>query len=222
MKIWKTLTFACALVGAATGMPANADVPDVEIKFSDRIQENLKSIDRIELRREKFFRKYRIEGANRRDVGNLNRSRFNNTEFATERLIPEIDDFSVNALMNAVLENSLEKVTDADPDHTLVVEIENFWVQNYSLNRFSTFNTRMKGKFSLLDASGATVASEEIDTVLVPQFTGQWNYDGPEYAFLDQSRDVRIAPIFSYFAKRGIESLYPDADVPGPIFVKRQ
>lgn len=212
------------LVGAvALGLsaPLGASAMDVEVKLSSRIENNLKSIDRIELRRESFFREYRVEGANRRPVGNLNVNRFAETEFGNERLIPEIDDFSFANLAEAMAEHSLSKVEGHNPDHKLVVEIDNFWVSNYSLNKFASFNTRMVGTVSLVDASGNTVASEEVDTPIVPQFTQAWNYQGPEYAYLLASANVRVAPVMATFLEKGIERLYPDSDVPGPIFVRR-
>lgn len=194
---------------------------DVEVKLSPRIEKNLKSIDRIELRREAFFREYRVEGANRRPVGNLNVNRFSETEFANERLIPDIDDFSFTNLASAMAEHSLEAAGGLQDDQKLLVEIDNFWVSNYSLNKFATFTTRMKGTVSLLDASGDVVASKDVDTALVPQFTQSWNYQGSEYAYLIDSANVRVSPIMANFIKKGIEGVYPEADVPGPIFVRR-
>ena len=198
-----------------------ASAMDVEVKLSDRIESNLKSINRIETRRETFFREYRVEGANRRPVGNLNVNRFAETQFANERLIPDVDDFSFENLAEAMAAYSLSKVKGAKPDHKLVVEIENFWVSNYSLNKFATFNTRMMGTFNLVDASGNVVASEKVDTPIVPQFTQAWNYQGTEYAYLIDSANVRVSPIMATFMEKGIERLYPNADVPGPIFVRR-
>lgn len=216
MKLIKLLAVAVAFLGLAT--PASA--MDVDVKFSSKIEDHLSSIDRIELRRETFFREYRVEGANRRQVGNLNVNRFAETEFANERLIPDIDDFSFENLVAAMAEYDLKQIEDHNPDHKLVVEIENFWVSNYSLNRFQSFNTRMVGTVSLVDASGAVVASKEVDTVILPQFTQSWNYQGSEFAYLAQSANVRVSPILATFLKKGIEGLYPDADLPGPIFVR--
>ncbi len=213
--------YLAGAVALGLSAPASASAMDVEVKLSPRIENNLKSIDRIELRRESFFREYRVEGANRRPVGNLNVNRFAETEFANERLIPEIDNFSFANLAEAMAAHSLSTVEAHDPDHKLVVEIDNFWVSNYSLNKFATFNTRMVGTVSLVDASGQTVASEKVDTPIVPQFTQAWNYQGSEYAYLIDSANVRVSPVMATFLEKGIERLYPDADVPGPIFVRR-
>lgn len=222
--LWRRNMKYLYLIGAvALGLSGSlsASAMDVEVKLSPRIEKNLKSIDRIELRRESFFREYRVEGANRRPVGNLNVNRFSETEFANERLIPEIDDFSFVNLAAAMAEHSLSKVEEHNPGHKLVVEIDKFWVTNYSLTKFASFNTRMVGTVSLVDAAGKTVASEEVDTPIVPQFTQSWNYQGSEYAYLIDSANVRVAPLMATFLEKGIERLYPDADVPGPIFVRR-
>lgn len=217
MKLVKSLAMALALAGFAQ----IASAQDVEVKFSPRIENNLSSIDRIELKREKYFREYRLEGANRRNVRNLNTSVFIETEFANERLIPDIEDFSFRALVEAMAAHDLNHVDGRDPAHRLVVEIDKFWVSNYSLNKFSSFNTRMVGTVSLVDASGATVASKDVDTIILPQFTPAWNYKGREYAFLNQSANVRVAPVLATFLKKGIEGVYPEADVPGPIFIRQ-
>ncbi len=221
MKMLKILMVVAVSLGAPLGVSASVSARDVDVQFSSRIEEDMKRIDRIELRREKFFRTYRVEGANRRPVGNLNVNRFRETEFANERLIPDVEDFSFKTLVAAMAEYDLQQVKDRNPDHKLVVEIEDFWVSNYSLNRFNSFTTRMVGTLSLVDASGAVVKTQEVDTVIVPQFTQSWNYTGSEYAYLDQSASVRVSPILATFLKKGIEGLYPGADIPGPIFVRQ-
>ena len=217
MKKLAILAFGLAAFGAA----GTASAMDVEVKFAPRIANNLSGIDRIEGKREAFFREHRVEGPNRRRVRNLNTSVFIDTEFGNERLIPEMEDFSFANLVEAMAEHSLSQVEGRDESQTLLVEIDNFWTSNYSLNKFNSFNTRMVGTVSLLDENGNTVASEKIDTVLVPQFTADFNYTGPEYAYLRQSANVRVAPVLATFLKKGIERLYPGSDVPGPIFIRQ-
>ncbi len=218
MRIFKVAALTVALVGFA--LPQTASATDVEVKFSPRIQENLATLDRVEKKREVFFRKYREEGANRIPNSTLNVTRFSRTEFGTERLIPEVDNFSVAALAEAMATYSLAQVKGHDDANTLVVEIDEFFASNYSVAKFKSFNTRMSGRVSLVDSAGKTIASEKVSTAIVPQFTGTLSYTGSEYAFLDQSRNVRMAPVLASFLRKGIEKLYPDADVPGPIFLR--
>lgn len=218
MTMMRLLIVALTMVGFAQG----ASALNVEIRLSPKIESNLDRIDSMEMKREVFFREHRLEGANRFNVRTLNRSRFVTTEFAAERLFPDVEDFSIRSLITAMAEHDLAQVADHDPAHKLIVQIDQFWAQNYSVNAFNSFNTRMVGTVSLVDAAGATVASKDVDTVIVPQFTGNWNYNGSEYAFLEQSRDVRFAPVLATFLKKGIEGLYPGADVPGPIFIRER
>lgn len=213
---------AVLIIGlAAFAGTGAASAVDVEVKFSPRIENNMSGIDRIETKREVYFREHRMEGANRRQVRNLNTSIFVDTEFANERLIPNVEDFSFANLVEAMAAHNLAQVENRDDSQKLVIEIENFWVSNYSLNKFNSFNSRMVGTVSLVDANGRTVESKKIDTVILPKFTADFNYTGPNYAFLRQSANVRIAPLLASFLEKGVERLYPGSDVPGPIFIRQ-
>lgn len=220
MKVLKLVAITTMLAGI--GAPQIANAADVDVKFSQRIQESLPRLDRIEKTREVYFRKYREEGANRRPNSVRNISRFSGTEFGAERLIPEVDDFNITALTKAMASHGLKQAKSHDDANKLVVEIEEFFAANYSLAKFSSFNTRMKGTVSLVDPSGKVIASEDVSTVILPQFTGTTSYTGDQYAFMRQSMNVRMAPILATFIEKGIEGLYPDADVPGPIFLRQR
>lgn len=218
MGFAKRLTLILAAIGLL-GTPAMADVI---VKFSPRLQDNLSRIDRIEKQREIYFRDHREEGVGLAAARSLNTSRFSKTEFGNERVIPDVENFSVTALVEAMAEHDLSAVSGWSKEHTLVVEIDEFYASDYSLAAFRSFNTRMKGRLSVQDASGAVVASADVATALVPQWSVDWSYTGSEYAYLAQSQHVRFGPMLAYFLKRGIEKLYPDADVPGPIFLRRR
>jgi len=220
MKVLKLVAITTMLAGI--GVPQIANAADVDVKFSPRIQESLARIDQIEKKREVYFRKYRQEGANRRPNDVRNVSRFVGTEFGTERLIPEVDDFNIVALAKAMALHDLKQAKSHDAANKIVVQIDEFFAANYSLAKFSSFNTRMKGTVSLVDPTGKTIASKDVATVILPQFSGSTSYTGSEYAFLRQSMDVRMAPILATFIEKGIEGLYPDADVPGPIFLRQR
>lgn len=220
MKLLKLAAVAAAFAGLSA--PQIASAMDVDVKFSPRIQKNLNRLDGIEKKREAFFRKYREEGANRRPNAIQNVSRFVGTEFGTERLIPEVDDFNITALVEAMAINGLEQTKSHDASNKLVVEIDEFFAANYSLSLFRSFNTRMSGSVSLVDASGKTIATEKVSTVILPQFSGSASYTGTEYAFLRQSMNVRMGPILATFIEKGIEGLYPDADVPGAVFLRER
>lgn len=218
MRLSKLFILTTLLLGFGAAQPAVA--ADVEVKFSPTIQENLARLNIMEKKREAFFRKYREEGANRIPNSIVNVTRFSGTEFGTERLIPKMEDFSVAALVEAMATYNLAQVEGHNKAHRLVVEIDKFFASNYSLAKFSSFNTRMSGRVSLVDSSGKTIASEKVSTAIVPQFTGNRSYTGSEYAFLGQSMNVRMAPVLATFLRKGIKKLYPAADVPGPIFLR--
>lgn len=194
---------------------------DAEVVFTGRVAKDLPRLEKLEQRREKFFREYRQEGARRVDVSKIDAALFAKAEFAHERLIPNEDDFSIQALANAMAVYSFDKVAARNPGEHLKVEIENFNISNYSLSRYSQGPTRMNGTVSILDAAGKVIRSEEISHALVPQWTNNRSYDGPEYAYLRESQDVRMGPMIASFIEKGLETLYPGADAPGPIFIQR-
>lgn len=219
MRFFKLFILTIAGFGLAATQIASA--ADVNVKFSPRIEKNLASLNQVEKKREVHFRQYREEGSSRVNTRNLNYARFAKAEFAAERLIPNVEDFSIRAIAEAMAAHSLVSVENHNPDHKLVVEIEDFFAANYPIAKFSSFSTRMKGRVSLLDAADKVIATKEISTTIIPHWSGNYSYSGPEYAFLEQSMDVRFAPVLAAFLKKGIERLYPDADVPGPIFLMR-
>lgn len=198
-----------------------AEQSSVEVVFGDRITENIDALNRIEVQREKFFRQHRFELNNGARGGNAPKAFFTKTEFGNERVMPDIDDFSFANFTEAMAAYAFDQVEDKVPGHTLKVEIDNFFLSRHSLAKFSSFNSRMKGRMSILDANGNEVRSVKVNTQILPTFTSKRAYDGPQLAYLAESRDVRYGPMLASFIEKGIEKLYPDADVPGPIFIRR-
>ncbi|WP_262694607.1 hypothetical protein [Kordiimonas aquimaris] len=219
MKMIKFMMVAATALPMMLAVPASADV---EVVFSEQIEGDMDRLNQLEVRREEFFRKYRQEGSRRFRPGRADQVYFKNVKFAHEKLIPEVDDYSVQALANAMVAYNLSKIESHNPAHTLRVEIDDFNVSNYSLARYSQGPTRMKGTMSIIDANGRVVRSERVVTALLPKFSSVIRYDGEEYAYLRDMMNVRVGPMLASFLEKGMEDLYPDADVPGPIFLRRR
>lgn len=226
MTIFKTGLIAIGAFAATATLslaPAQADASggSVDVIFGDRIQANMNALDRIETQREQFFREHRFELNNGQRGGNAPQAFFTKTEFGNERVVPDIDNFSFASFTEAMADYNFNMVEEREAGHRLKVEIDNFFLARHSLAKFSSFNTRMKGRMSILDADGNEVRSVKVNTQILPTFTSKRAYDGPQHAYLTEAMDVRYGPILATFLEKGIEKLYPDADVPGPIFIRR-
>lgn len=216
MKFNRAFVLVLAMVSFGA-VPAAADVV---VKLSPLLEENYERMNKMESRREEFFRKNRKEGVGPQFVRTTNRARFAKAEFGNERLIPDVEDFSIKALIEAMVEHDLKHAANYQDGETLLVEIEEFFASNYPVNNFRSFNNRMKGRISVVDAEGNTLRSEAFTQVLVPEFSAHRGYDGPDYAYLRESVGVRMAPVLASFLKHGIEALYPGSNIPGPVLLR--
>lgn len=214
-------TIAAGAAFSLAAAQADASGGSVEVVFGDRIQANMNALDRIETQREQFFREHRFELNNGQRGGNAPQAFFTKTVFGNERVVPEIENFSLERFTAAMADYNFNMVENREPGHRLKVEIDNFYLARHSLAKFSSFNTRMEGRMSIVDAGGNEVRSVEVNTQILPTFTSKRAYDGPQHAYLTEAMDVRFGPILASFLEKGIEQLYPDADVPGPIFIRR-
>ena len=98
--------FVIALAGAliaAMASPANA--VEVEVKFSKYLTKAMPRIDVVEREREEYFRRYR---QTRRHSRELTTVRWPAVKWADELLIPDLDDYSVEALIQGLVSTSLE------------------------------------------------------------------------------------------------------------------
>lgn len=213
------------VIAAATALPVMLSAPaaaDVEVIFSERIMGDMAALNQLELRREEFFREYRQEGARRFRPQRVDQVFLTGVDFAHEKLIPELEEYSVQALADAMAQYNLAQIKEHNPNHTLRIEIEDFNISNYSLARYAQGPTRMKGTMSIIDEAGNVVRSEKVRTAMLPKFTSVRRYDGKEYAYMRETMDVRMGPMLASFMEKGMEDLYPEADVPGPIFIRRR
>lgn len=138
MKQLLSLLFALGMF-AGTGV---ASAIDVEVKFSPRIEKSLVAIDATEQRRASHFRSLNGNGTG-------------------------IEDITFENLVLAAAEGGLSQLGHGYDDHKLLIEIDSFSIPSYSLAKFRGMRTRMKGRFSLIDANGVVVASEEVKTLIL-------------------------------------------------------
>jgi len=217
-KISKWMTVSVLAV-PLLAMPAQAEV---EVTFSDHLSGHMDRITSIDEQREAVFREFRAEGArgNLQPNARLNRSRFAGTEWAHERLFPEIEDYSVPALIQAMMERGV-KEADPDFDGTVQVKVDKLRIQGFSLAALRGPNTQMSGDVIVRDAAGEVVKEHHIWAAIVPRYTAARNYDGPDYAYRRAALNTRVGPVAAEFTEKALKKLYPDYDAPGVVVVDR-
>ncbi len=217
----KHLILAATMV-AAMVVPSVAAEADVKVSFTDRLQSKMDRINAIDLKREEAFREFRTEGTRGGLPPNakLNASLFAGTEWANERLFPDIKDYNVPALFQGMMERGI-KAADPDFDGTVVVHIQKLQVQSFSLAALRSRNTQAAGDVVVLDAAGNELARHYVWAALVPEYTASRSYTGPDYAYRKAATTTRIGPIAAEWTEKALKKLYPDYDAPGLVIVDR-
>jgi len=210
---------AAMVIGVASLLAPAAPVSaDVEIVFSDYLQDKMSRISLLDKKREEVFRQFRTDGT-RSSISSrasLNRSRFSRTEWANERLIPDIDNYDVPSLIRAMMERGIQEA-DPDFDGKVITTIETLKVASFPHTALNSFNTRIAGNIQMLDAAGNLVAEHDISAYLVPKYTGSRHYTGPEYAYRSGALSTRVGPIAAEFTEKALEKMFPVYDAPGLI-----
>lgn len=201
--------------------PAMASETQVEVMFVDQIQEKLDRINKFEQTREKKFRRHRVEGA-RTDYSRRNKSRFSKAEFGGERLIADVEDYTVeNIVRQAVLYNLSQLQLEEVPSRVFV-RIEDIKLSRYSLSDFQAAESQLTGTMLILDQAGNQTGAVKLAWTMRPKAIREPSYQGPELAFLAEAANTRLAPLVIGFLERAFEHIYDGKDAPGPVFLLPQ
>jgi hypothetical protein len=220
-KIRKVVSIAILSFAFGFSSSTIADPDTIELSFSKYLDKRMDRISAIDKRREEVFRKFRRDGGRQaqRPRDALNNSRFQ-TEWANERLIPDIDDYSVPTLISEMMKRGVDAANPEGFDGKIVLEIKDLFVANFPLASINSFNSRMKGVVKHYDASGQLIAEHKVWTALVPKFSATRNYKGPDYAYLTTSGATRVGPVAAEFTAKALEKVFPDYDAPDLVFLR--
>lgn len=207
---------------AADAQTSPASGRQVEIAFSERLARSLPAIDRIERVREERFRASRIDTtADRRSVFHHAAARTTGVQWAGERLIPELEQYSVEALLRALVETNLDR---AAPDFTgkLTLEIERIKIAGHALALLRGPSSYAVGRIVLAGTDGRVLFEDRVQASLVVRPTLDLGHDGPEFAFAETDESDRAGPTLSYFVEKALERAWPErkADIHGPVIVR--
>lgn len=212
-----TLIFA---VASALAGPAGAGAAEVEIVFSPKLESLRARINRVEQRREDRFRRHTSDLAIRRTRSILANSTFSATRWAGAELIPEVADYTIGNLTRAIVEANLRREGIDAPGERIRIELDWIGVDGYSIAALDREMSFVRGTVSRIDTgTGRVIASAVLNVNLVLYTTLDTSYDGPEFAFAETDANGRIGPALAYFAKRGLEKVFPDHKFRRPLAV---
>ena len=207
--------FVIALAGLLFSAAGSAGAVEVDIKFSKYLTKVMPRLDLIEREREEYFRRYRQSRRNSRE---LSTSRWPAVQWANEVLIPDLNDFSVEALTRAFVTASLER---AGVDGVARVEIvlERLRVENHAVSIISGPNSMAKGTITAYDAAGNVIGTAAVTASLITKFLAAPRYNGTDFAFPDTSRRIRVGPTLANFVYKGLGKIFPGREFARPVLI---
>lgn len=195
----------------------------VEVGFSDNLQSRMASINSLEQRLEARFRESRHYAKSPRGAGTQRfaESRTQGTEWAGERLIGDVSDFTLDNLVKALVAYNVNR---AAPDFAgrIEIEIDELKLTNPSIAFLESFQSYAEGRVKVTDADGNVLFDENVRTNLVIDSTVDTSYDGPELAFAETDPSQRVGPALAYFIERALERAWPDdkSEIVGPVIIR--
>lgn len=209
------------LVAGFGVLPAKADVT---VTFSDYLVKKMKQINRVEVNREGKFRNVNIEGPNANLVKGAAalKTRYNDMAWGNEALIPDIDDYNVEALITAMMERG---VREAAPgfDGDVKLHISRINVNNFAAALIASKNTptRMQGVVTVYDADGSVISeSKVLATMGQPVFSSVRSADERGYAYPVPAWNTRIGPVAAEFTERVLERIFPEYEAHGAVLIR--
>jgi hypothetical protein len=217
----KQLALPALFLAFSTASIASVEVGRLEINFSTFLDKRMDRISAIDKRREEAFHKYRRDGARisqlPRDL--LNNGRFPQTQWANERLIPDLEQYSIPSLIAEMMKRGIEGANPDGFDGRVVLDVDKMHVARFPLAAIGSFNTRMEGKVKIYDSEGNLVTEKKVRTTLVPKFKASRNYRGSDYAYLSTAGTSRIGPIAAEFTAEALEKAFPGYEAPDLVFL---
>lgn len=196
---------------------------DVEVSFSNDLQERMASINTHEQNLEERFRDNRHGARSSREAGTQRfaETRTAGTQWAGERLIGEVSDFTLENLVTALVAYNVNR---AAPDFggRIEIKLDSLKLTNPSIAFLKSFQSFAEGHLKVTDADGSVLFDKDVRTNLVIDSTVDTSYDGPELAFVETDPSRRVGPTLAYFVERALERVWPEhkSEIVGPVAVR--
>ncbi len=187
---------------------SGSSATEVIIEFGPEMQPHMERLNRFEKQRE-----IRIRGK-RPDSFYRSPSRWYGRSTAEERLIPDLNDYSIETLVQRMVDHNLKSIGQQDTERTLVVRIEDFYVDGYNLSVFDGPHELMRGRLMLLDADGTEIFNKQVMSYGIPKERGGSLYYGDGHPYPEAWFSRRFGPMLATFLHKGMSATFPDAEVP--------
>lgn len=224
----KSIAFAIGLAGLLSTTAAAEILPStegysVEVTFSDKLQERMASINSLEQRLEERFRENRHYAKSPSGAGSQRfaENRTAGTEWAGERLIVDVSDFTLDNLIKALVAYNVNR---AAPDFAgrIEIHIDELKLTNPAIAFLQSFQSYAEGRVKVTDANGNALFDKKVRTNLVIDSTVDPSYDGAELAFAETDPSQRVGPTIAYFVERALERTWPErnSEFVGPVIIR--
>lgn|GEM_PF-1015843 len=216
------LLLIMAPAAAAQILPPVEDY-EIEVTFSDDLQQRMVSINGLEQRLEARFRQDRHYAKSPRGAGSQRfaENRTAGTEWAGERLIGDVSDFTLDNLVKALVAHNVNR---AVPDFAgrIEIEIDALKLTNPAIAFLESFQSYAEGHVRVTDAEGNALFDKDLRTNLVIDSSVAPSYDGPGLAFAETDPSQRVGPTLAYFVERALERVWPahKSELVGPVIIR--
>ncbi|GER01282.1 hypothetical protein JCM17845_19050 [Iodidimonas gelatinilytica] len=216
-----------AMVFAITAV-AQDKVPEssgvqVEATFSKGLARRMDSINSIEQSLEDRFRRTGSDdrSAIRSSIQRFAKIRTYGTEWAGERLIPDVEDYTVANLLEALTMDNLQRAAPQFKG-TIHYTIKTMRVSSHPVAFLTGANSYISGKVEMLAPDGRVLKKEKLTANLVVDPSVDRSYDGDKYAFVENDEANRVGPTLAYFVEQALEDLWPNKkkEIEGPIIIR--
>lgn len=195
----------------------------VDVTFSDKLRQRLASINSLEQRFEERFRENRHYARSPRRAGTQRFAGRSNadTEWAGERLIGKVSDYTLENLVEAMVAYNVNR---ALPDFggRIEIHIDKLQLSNPAIAFLESIQSYAAGRIKVIDPDGSVVFNDRVRANLVVDRTVDDSYDGPALAFVETDPSKRVGPTLAFFVKRALQQAWPEHQelFAGPIIVR--
>lgn len=194
-------------------VPASAT--EIVFEFGPAVERRLVRLEASELRREVQFR----------DRWSVNASRSPQIWYAfsssSERLIPDLREFSLQTLAERMIAHNLHAIGQADTENTLIVKVNDLYGPSFRIPNFQGQNALVKGEITLLDPDGQVLFQEKQTIRTRKRYDRVTHYQGNGHPYPSFDFIGSFGAMLSVFLHEMMSDVYPGRVVPGPIVLKR-
>lgn len=184
---------------------------EVTVEFGPRVLKHLERLNVYEKNREIRFRDRRSAEIYQSPALWFARST------ATERLIPKVEDYSIQELAARMVAYNLEHIGEHDTDHRLVIRVDDFYGEGFNISAFQGPHELVRGRISLYDGEGNQLFARDVKSYGVPVRSGGRHYYGTGHPYPAGWYSQRFDPLFAHFLDKAMSAAFPGTDVPDAI-----